>query len=210
MSENLIPYWEKWIEGNEDIDITEDGYILRYYMVNEFSSDGVKDWVCCTTKKKLFAFIKYILLPSIAISKTIGIQYKEVYFDVANYEETINILSKANLTSCKRGIRHYNKWFDEISTLEEEDADFELIKSFLENLCIEVEYKEALYLEVDLFRNIKCVGRELIEEYEHDNMLDVLEDIMELKKCEIINLFENINNNKFMLKKIMTLLNEKI
>ncbi|EKQ50140.1 MULTISPECIES: hypothetical protein [unclassified Clostridium] len=209
MSEDLISYWEKWIEGEEEIDLTIDGIILKYSMINKQNKDGVRDWVCFTSKEKLYSFIKYVLLPSIQISRTIGIKESEVYLDVCDYEKTINLLKAFKANNYEIAIEDYNRWLKELEGLENGDFNFDDIHSFIHKVSDEIDTREVVHLEVKLFENIKCVGRNLVKEYEDNNMLDVLETKFELSKDEIIWLFEAIDDNKFMIKRITTLLNEK-
>ncbi|WP_297421395.1 hypothetical protein [Clostridium sp.] len=209
MSEDLISYWEKWIEGEEEIDLTIDGIILKYSMINKQNKDGVRDWVCFTSKEKLYSFIKCVLLPSIQISRTIGIKESEVYLDVCDYEKTIKLLQAFKIDNYESAIEDYNRWLKELEGLENRDFNFDDIHSFIHKVSNEIDSREVIYLELQLFENIKCVGRMLIKEYEDNNMLDVLETKFELSKDEIIWLFEAIDDNKFMIKRITTLLNEK-
>lgn len=209
MSEDLVNYWKKWIEGEDEVDLTIDGIILKYSMMNKQSKDGVKDWVCFTSREKLFSFIKYVLLPSIQISRTIGIKECEVYLDVCDYEKTIKLLEAFKVNNYEMAVEDYKRWLKEIEKLEKEDFNFEKTKDFINRIANEIETKEAVYLELQLFKNIKCIGKDLIEEYKKYNMLDVLESKFELNNDEIIGLFESIDDNKFMLKRITTLLNER-
>ena len=54
------------------------------------------------------------------------------------------------------------------------------------------------------------IGKGLIDEYEKENMLDDLEENMALNKNEILSMFENIDKNMFMLKKLNTYLNNTL
>lgn len=209
MNEDLIKYWEKWVEGEDEIDITIDGIILKYTMINKQSKDGVKDWVCFTSKEKLFSFIKYLLLPSIQISRTIGVKESEVYLDVCDYEKIIKLLETFKAYNYKTAIEDYKKWLNGIDKLESEDFNFEDIQKFINKISYEIDTREAVYLELQLFKNIKSVGQDLIKEYSENNMLDVLESKFGLNKDEIIGLFESIDDNKFMLKRVTALLNER-
>ena len=65
-------------------------------------------------------------------------------------------------------------------------------------------------MNLQLYENISSVGKTLISEYEEQGMLSELEDIMELKRSQIEELFNNIDNNEFMMKKISILLNSKV
>ena len=209
MSKNLINFWEKWIDGEDDIDVTADGMILKYSMINRKSNDGVKDWVCFDSKDKLFSFIKYLLLPSIQITTSIGIKDSEVYLDVCDYDKTIKLLETFKINGYEQAIGDYKRWLEEIEVIENNEYNFESIRSFINKISSEVNIHEDTFLELHLFQNIKSVGNLLIKQYEDDNMLDILESKFELSKDEIEDLFKSIDNNKFMLKKILVLLNEK-
>ena len=54
------------------------------------------------------------------------------------------------------------------------------------------------------------IGKGLIDEYEKENMLDDLEENMSLNKNEILSMFENIDKNMFMLKRLNTYLNNTL
>lgn len=209
MSEHLINFWKKWIDGEEDTDVTEDGIILKYSMINKRSNDEVKDWVCFNSKDKLYSFIKYLLLPSIQLTRSIGIKESQVYFDVCEYDETIKLLETFKMDSYENDIGDYKKWFNETEILEKNEYSFGSIKNFINKICCEVIKTEEIFFELQLFENIKYVGNIIIKQYEDDTMLDILESKFELSKDEIVNLFESSDNNKFMLRKILSLLNER-
>jgi chaperonin cofactor prefoldin len=209
MSENLINFWEKWIDGEDNIDVTSDGIILKYSMINRKINDGVKDWVCFDSKDKLFSFIKYLLLPSIQITRSIGIRESEVYLDVCDYDKTIKLLETFKINGYEQAIVDYKRWLEELEIIENNKYNFESIRSFINKISSEVNIREDTFLELHLFENIKSVGNLLIKQYEDDNMLDILESKFELSKDEIEDLFESIDNNKFMLKKMLILLNER-
>jgi hypothetical protein len=209
MSKSLINFWEKWIDGEDDIDVTADGMILKYSMINRKSNDGVKYWVCFDSKDKLFSFIKYLLLPSIQITRSIGIRDSEVYLDVCDYDKTIKLLETFKINGYEQAIGDYKRWLEEIEVIENNEYNFERIRGFINKISSEVNIHEDTFLELHLFQNIRSVGNLIIKQYEDDNMLDILESKFELSKDEIEDLFERIDNNKFMLKKIIVLLNEK-
>ncbi|MEG0772038.1 hypothetical protein [Clostridium sp.] len=210
MSANEIAYWRNWINNKQEIPITEDGYIVRYTLANQHSGNWVRHWVCCTSQKKLYTFIKYVLLPSIIISKNMGLKDGEVYLDVCEYDETIGILEHAAEEGYEKALEDYIKWFEEMKTIEDKGADFKEIRSFLNKVSSENDFREGLFLEFGVYENISSVGRTLIREFKEDDMVEDLEDMMELSCEEIENLFDNIKGNKFMLRKITTLLNERL
>lgn len=209
MSENLMNFWEKWIDGEEDVDVTKDGNIIRYSIINRQSNDGVKDWLCFSSKDKLYSFIKYLLLPSIQITRSIGIRDSEVYLDVCDYDKTIKLLETFKLEGYEKSMDDYKRWIKEIESLENNDYNFEDIRNFINKISHEISSTEGVFLELKLFEDIKSVGNTLIKQYENDNMMDILESKFELNKDDIKELFQNIDKNKFMLKKILILLNER-
>ena len=53
---------------------------------------------------------------------------------------------------------------------------------------------------MEFFEDVKEIGRDLVKEFESDDMLDELEKQMDLNKNQIIDLFDGIEKNPFMLK----------
>lgn len=210
MSGNLIAYWRKWCDEEVIIPITPDGYIFKYGIYNQNSNEGNYDWICCTSKKKLYAFIKYFILPSIQLSRTIGIKENTVCPFVLDYDDTIAYLVNSKLDDYHEHIETYKRWFNEIDILEKAGAEFSEIRKYITKVCLDVDYRKHIYVELDVFENISSVGKTLIEDYEEDEVLDVLELEMEMDKEQILELFNNIDSNKFMMEKITTLMSNRI
>lgn len=209
MSESLIAYWEAWLNDEIKIPMSIDGYIINYSMINTKSNEGIGDWICCNSIKKLISFIKFILLPSLSVTKVIGIQENKLFFDVSSYEETIEILEESEFPGYKEEIEEYNACFNELNRLEKSDASWNQIKDFLQYLNYSIDYKGGLLVNIQLFKNIKSVGKELINEYEEQDMIADLEAAFEMDKEGIEELFDNIEHNTFMLRKIGELLNNR-
>ena len=66
-----------------------------------------------------------------------------------------------------------------------------------------------MFSGIEVYENIKEFGRQLVSDYEEQGMIDQLEIQMELSKDAIVELFSNIYNNPFMLKRINEFLNSK-
>ena len=209
MSESMIGFWENWLDEEIDLPITKDGYILKYCLVSEYTNEGVKDWICCSSDKRLFSFIKYLLIPSIFISRAIIKKEKNVFLDVMSYNETIDILCELCGDEEDIIVKTYIQWFDKAEQLEKEKADFDKIAKFIKEINNSIHYSTGIYLDLAIYKNIKSVGKALIEEYENENMLDYLEELLGVDKEHIEEVFENINENKFMQKKILSFLNER-
>ena len=63
---------------------------------------------------------------------------------------------------------------------------------------------------MEFFEDVKEIGRDLVKEFESDDMLDELEKQMDLNKNQIIDLFDGIEKNPFMLKRIATYLSNTL
>lgn len=207
--DNLIAYWEAWLNDEIKIPMTTDGYIINYTIINMRSNEGVGDWLCCNSKKKAFSFIKDVLIPSVQVTRSIGREEKEVFLDVSTYEETIAMLEEWQYNSCDI-IEEYKKWYNYVEDMEERDASFEEINEFLQKISASIVLDEEVLINLAIYKNIKSVGRVLVKEYSDQGMLNELEKIMGLSADEILELFDNIDKNKFMLNKISVLLNGKI
>src|SRR5471030_573759 len=153
MSENLMNFWEKWIDGEEDVDVTSDGTIIRYSIINRKSNDGVKDWLCFSSKDKLYSFIKYLLLPSIQITRSIGIRDSEVYLDVCDYDKAIKLFKAFKINGYEQAIVDYERWLEELEIIENNEYNFESIRSFINKISSEVNIHEDTFLELHLFQN---------------------------------------------------------
>lgn len=210
MGDNLIPYWEAWLQDEIEIPMNKDGYVINYSIINMVSSEGVGEWLCCNTLKKVCSFIKFVLLPSVIITKVIGKNENQVYLDVSNYQETIDMLEECEFDGYKEAIEEYTSCFQELEMLEKDNASWQDIKKLLDYINYSIDIQEGILVNLQLYENISSVGKTLIREYEEQGMLAELEDIMELKKKEIEELFDNIDNNEFMMKKISILLNSKV
>ena len=210
MGDNLIPYWEAWLQDEIEIPMNKDGYVINYSIINMVSSEGVGEWLCCNTLKKVCSFIKFVLLPSVIITKVIGKNENQVYLDVSNYQETIDMLEECEFDGYKEAIEEYTSCFQELEMLEKDNASWQDIKKLLDYINYSIDIQEGILVNLQLYKNISSVGKTLIREYEEQDMLAELEDIMELKKKEIEELFDNIDNNEFMMKKISILLNSKV
>lgn len=210
MGDNLIPYWEAWLQDEIEIPMNKDGYVINYSIINMVSSEGVGEWLCCNTLKKVCSFIKFVLLPSVIITKVIGKNENQVYLDVSNYQETIDMLEECEFDGYKEAIEEYTSCFQELEMLEKDNASWQDIKKLLDYINYSIDIQEGILVNLQLYKNISSVGKTLIREYEEQGMLAELEDIMELKKKEIEELFDNIDNNEFMMKKISILLNSKV
>ncbi|MBU5487118.1 hypothetical protein KQI77_02935 [Clostridium sp. MSJ-8] len=210
MGDNLIPYWEAWLQDEIEIPMNKDGYVINYSIINMVSSEGVGEWLCCNTLKKVCSFIKFVLLPSVIITKVIGKNENQVYLDVSNYQETIDMLEECEFDGYKEAIEEYTSCFQELEMLEKHNASWQDIKKLLDYINYSIDIQEGILVNLQLYENISSVGKTLIREYEEQGMLAELEDIMELKKKEIEELFDNIDNNEFMMKKISILLNSKV
>lgn len=64
----------------------------------------------------------------------------------------------------------------------------------------------GIFSKLEFFKNVNEIGKELVKEFEDDNMLDKLENNMDLNKNQILDLFDGIDKNPFMLRRLGTYL----
>ena len=122
----------------------------------------------------------------------------------------IDILEENEFEGYEDAIEEYKVCFEVLEKLEQDNADIKEVKEILDYINYKVDIKTGLVVNLQLYDNIKSVGTTLIKEYEEQGMLDELERTMGLKKNQILELFNNIDKNEFMLKKIGVLLNSKL
>lgn len=202
MSENDISYWDNWLEREIDIPITRDGYIFNYKIINMNSSGYLTDWVCCTSKDKLYSFIKYFILPSVQLTRTLGKQENITCCIVLDYDETLCYLDDSSIEDYQDQMNTFTRWFDDIDEMEKRDVPLKELRDYLNDICLEIDLSEGVFVDLDVFENISSLGKTLVEDYENDNVLGILELELEMNKEQILDLFENIDENPFMMKRI--------
>lgn len=84
------------------------------------------------------------------------------------------------------------------------------MKKYVELLNTKINFTSVILSNTEFFENVKAIGKDLVQEYEKDNMLDELENHMDLKKNQIIAFFNDIDKNPFMMKRLGTYLSNMI
>ena len=118
--------------------------------------------------------------------------------------EKANVFDKAEL------LRKVNREYDFLSRIEKCNLGIEGVKKYLELVNKYNDRNAKIFLELEFYKNVNMIGKRLIDEYEKENMLDDLEENMSLNKNEILSMFENIDKNMFMLKRLNTYLNNTL
>ena len=103
-----------------------------------------------------------------------------------------------------------NKEYDFITRIEKSDFGEDGIKRFVELVEKNNRGNSKIFADVEFYKNVNEIGRSLVEEYEKEDMLDSLEKNMSLSKNQILNMFEHIDQNVFMMKKLNTYLNNTL
>ena len=106
-------------------------------------------------------------------------------------------------------IADIKKDYDFIEDLKK-NFTIEKLKKFLNTTNKRRHGDIGIFSKVEFFENVKEIGRDLVKEYEEDNMLEELESHMDLNKNQIIALFDGIDKNPFMLKRLGTYLSNTL
>ena len=120
-------------------------------------------------------------------------------------EQTMNMAKSA-----AELLRKVNREYDFLSRIEKCNLGIEGVKKYLELVNKYNDRNAKIFLELEFYKNVNMIGKGLIDEYEKENMLDDLEENMSLNKNEILSMFENIDKNMFMLKRLNTYLNNTL
>jgi len=208
MSCNSIYYWRNFLEKDKESGIKLDSYILNFYIINQNRNESFYKWYSFNNKSELLGFIKFVALPSGYFSRNFGEVDNEIIVTASNYEDTLEILNTSNL---RVDDVLSNNFVEDYSIIEEIEKEFKL--ELLEKVChsfnSHLDYKGKVFSGIQVYKNIKEFGKQLVSEYEEQDMIDELERQMEMEKGKIIELFSNIEDNSFMLKRINEFLNSK-
>lgn len=204
MDEGMFYYWKNVLENNEDIELKINDYLVHLSIVDQINGNFINEWMCCDTFNKLKSLVGYVILPSIQITRAL-LRHGDnsLCFDSMHYDETLDML--VNINNDLKLIEEYKKWYEKLEECVDNQY-FNEMKSLTDKISDIVDYREGLLVEIELYKDIKLVGLELIDAYEKDGMIDILEDTFNFSISEIKNIFNNIDKNQFLLKRIIPIL----
>lgn len=180
-------------------------YIVHFVLINQYSNSGVNKWICCEDIDKLLGFAKYVALSSLQITRSLVDKDKMegICFDTVGYDASLELLE--DMDSRIELIEEYKNWFSQLEGCNKETS-IEEIKVIVDNITQQVDHMTGVLITFELYKNVKEVGLELIRDYEEDGLVDILEDSFNFKIDEIENLFNTLDQNKFLLKRIIPIL----
>lgn len=206
---DLIYYWQNYLTNQDNIEIKPDSYVLKFSLINLYSRDFFCNWYSFKSPQELIGFIRFVVIPSTYITKAFGREENTIFLDALDDYETIDLIEE-------------NKNSDKYDILKEINYDYEIVKSLKSNFTLDKLKKFinitnaranvtfGIFSKLEFFRNVNEIGKELVKEFEDDNMLDELESHMDLNKNQILALFDRIDKNPFMLKRLGTYLSNTL
>lgn len=208
MSYNSLYYWKNFLEKDKETFVNSDSYILNFYIVNQNTSEIFYKWYSFVNTNELLGFIKFVVLPSGYYSRIFGESDGTVIITAESYDGALELLNNNIVRVDKPLINNFNEDYCLIQEVEN-DFNLESLKKFCNSFTSHLDYNDIVFSWIEVHKNIKEFGVQLVNSYEKDGMIDELERQMEMKKDEIIELFSSIDDNKFMLKKINDFLDSK-
>lgn len=200
-------YWNNWLQKEEVQEPKINDYILQITFINQHNSSvGINEWLCFEDINKIIGFMKYIILPSVQISRA-NMQIKnieELTIDTFSFFDALDVLEE--MIGSVEITDEYENWMNSLNDISNQH-DFEKLATLLKDIANSVDSKDGIILTLNLHKNIKSVGFNLLKEYEEDNMLDELEESFNFSKEEIEYIFNNVDKNIFLLKRIIPILN---
>ena len=178
-------------------------------MINSYSRDFFCNWYSFKSPQELIGFIRFVVIPSTYITKAFGREENTIFLDALDDYETIDLIEE-------------NENSDKYNILKEINYDYEMVKSLKSNFTLEKLKKFinitnartnatfGIFSKLEFFTNVNEIGKELVKEFEDDDMLDELESHMDLNKKQILALFDGIDKNPFMLKRLGTYLSNTL
>lgn len=207
MDENMLYYWENKMDETktQTQEPKINDYIVHFVLINQYSNNGVNKWICCEDIDKLLGFAKYVALSSLQITRSLVDKDKMegICFDTVGYNASLELLE--DMDSRSELIEEYNHWFSQLEECNKETS-IEEIKVIIDNINQRVDHMSGVLITFELYKNVKEVGLELIRDYEENGLVDILEDSFNFRIDEIENLFNTLDQNKFLLKRIIPIL----
>ncbi len=206
---DLIYYWQNYLINQENVEFKANSYVLKFSLINSYSRDYFCNWYSFKDSNELIGFFKYILIPSIYITKVFGKSENTIFLDALGYYETIDIIEESEDDDKNEILQEIKEVYKILDNLKENFC-IKKFKRFINKINERDIKKNGIFTRMEFFEDVKEIGRDLVKEFESDDMLDELEKQMDLNKNQIIDLFDGIEKNPFMLKRIGTYLSNTL
>lgn len=210
MSYNSVYYWKNFLHKDKEFGIKPDSFIVNFTIVNQSTNDIYYNWLSFPNEKALLGYIKYVVLPSGYYSRLFGEIKGQLYIDADTYDGVIDLLENNPEKKATELVNCFRDDYALLERIEKENFSIKGLKEFCNNFNSHLDYRNIVFSSIEVFDNIKDVGSSLISEYEESGMIDELENQMELSKEDIYEMFSDIEENKFMLKRINEFLKSKV
>ncbi len=158
----------------------------------------------------LLGYIKYIALPSGYCSRLFGKIEGEVIICAETYDVIVELFKSSGEENAAELIDCLHKDYALLEEIDKENLKVENLGEFCNSFNQHLSYKDIVFSNIEVLNNIKEVGFNLISEYEEVGMIEQLEEDMGLTKEEIVEMFSNIYENKFMLRRVEEFLKSKM
>ncbi|EKY24617.1 hypothetical protein HMPREF0216_02647 [Clostridium celatum DSM 1785] len=200
-----IYYWQNYLCKQDEMYIKPNAYVLKFSLINTYSKDVFCNWYSFKSYEALIGFIRYVVVPSSYITKVFGKEQETIFIDALNEEDTIELIEDSDIKNKLDVILEINQEYNLLKSLKN-NFTVDKMKRYINLVNINNSIKNNIFSNLEFFENVNVIGRELVKEFEADNMLSDLESHMSLNKKQIIDMFDGIDKNPFMLKKLNTYL----
>ena len=200
-----IYYWQNYLCKQDEMYIKPNAYVLKFSLINTYSKDVFCNWYSFKSYEALIGFIRYVVVPSSYITKVFGKEQETIFIDALNEEDTIELIEDSDIKNKLDVILEINQEYNLLKSLKN-NFTVDKMKRYINLVNINNSIKNNIFSNLEFFENVNVIGRELVKEFEADNMLSNLESHMSLNKKQIIDMFDGIDKNPFMLKKLNTYL----
>ena len=200
-----IYYWQNYLCKQDEMYIKPNAYVLKFSLINTYSKDVFCNWYSFKSYEALIGFIRYVVVPSSYITKVFEKEQETIFIDALNEEDTIELIEDSDIENKLDVILEINQEYNLLKSLKN-NFTVDKMKRYINLVNINNSIKNNIFSNLEFFENVNVIGRELVKEFEADNMLSDLESHMSLNKKQIIDMFDGIDKNPFMLKKLNTYL----
>ena len=206
---DLIYYWQNYLVNQDNADIKPNAYVLKFSLINSYSRDFFCNWYSFKSTQELIGFIKFVVIPSTYITKAFGRAEDTIFLDALDDYETIDLIEETDNNEKYDILREIRHDYEIVNNLRN-NFTLDKLKKFVNITNSRGNKTFGIFSKLEFFRTVNDIGKELVREFEDDNMLDELENHMDLNKNQILALFEGIDKNPFMLKRLGTYLSNTL
>lgn len=212
-----LGFWKHYIKNNKNvwqglfknIPLSKDSLFIQTNIYN--GNQMHNSWACYPNVESLMGFIKYVFFPSVIVTWLTREEHDEVIYDVDNPYDLLDMLKDDIKEKYKRDIKEIKAQLDIIDGMKGlSRGDFIKEVTKLSNSFNSKWFTNRTYMVFNVYSSPKELTDDIIRLYKSEGLIDILEEESGLTVYQWREMVGSIYSSKFMKRKFVDILNNKL